>query len=173
MSRYLQKNKLFFEFAKSLRTLSTCIRRQEAAIIYTLDCSRIVSIGYNGAPSGVSNDKCLESIGDSKKQYLPCKCVDADMNALVKLGDHPVHSLIMYTTLCPSVQAAGLIANCRSIQGVIFGSKMKVMDPTTMNRMDGETILSECGVPSILEQDLNLTIPDPQLEVWRGLWPPR
>lgn len=83
---------------------STCKRRQVGCVITKND--RIISIGYNGTPSGWNN--CCEGV-DGKT--LP-EVLHAESNAIGKLAksSESGDGSILFTTTSPCIECAKLIA---------------------------------------------------------------
>lgn len=106
-----RKLEVVFDLLESLKTLSYCKRAATAAIIIPDDFSRIDAIGYNGPPSGLSNDACTGQIGR-------CGCVHAEANALLKIRSWD-EDLIMVCLTSPCPRCAGLIINSKVIRHVI------------------------------------------------------
>ena len=81
------KSNYYLDIADSVRSRSTCIRRQYGAIIVTND--EIVATGYNGAPRGRKNCSDLgecarETLNiPSGERYELCRSVHAEANAII------------------------------------------------------------------------------------------
>jgi len=90
---------------------STCKRPQRlvGCVITTTDLKRILAIGYNGPPFGLSNDSCRDVTGD-------CGCIHAEANAVAAV-DSTILGKVIFTTLEPCENCAGLItqANIRKV----------------------------------------------------------
>lgn len=106
------KWRVFFDFTKSLETLSTCKRRQVGCVIVESDLTRVHAIGYNGPPAHVSNDACRIVEGN-------CGCIHAEANALIKLNTER-NNLILISTSSPCEHCAGLIINNGKISRVLY-----------------------------------------------------
>lgn len=119
MSRRDEKLRAFVRFAVDLSDLSTCKRLKVGCVVVTPELTEVLAIGYNGPPSGTSNDSC--------RGETPCGCVHAEANALVKLKSAKDH-LILITTKSPCEHCAGLILNSRSIESLIYVDDYR--DPT-------------------------------------------
>jgi deoxycytidylate deaminase len=112
VDRTCDKLATFQQFAESLGELSTCRRAKVGTIIFPPDFTEVLAIGYNGQPRGASNDSCADVSGK-------CGCVHAEANALVKLATTR-DGLVLLCTKLPCAHCAGLIANCRQIQTVLY-----------------------------------------------------
>ena len=100
LERYYEKFNVMAELSRKLASLSSCARLKVGAVITDHTFTRILSIGYNGPPSGKPNDSCTGA--------TPCGCVHAEANALIKLRSRPVF-LICTHTPCPHCE--GMLIN--------------------------------------------------------------
>jgi len=85
-------DRYFLNITREVAGRSTCLRVRYGAIIVDKN-HKIVSTGYNGAPSGmISCDErgyCIKdkyNISHGKKTYDICYSVHAEMNALIQAG---------------------------------------------------------------------------------------
>lgn len=102
----------FYSFAASLAGLSTCKRLQVGCLIVPMDLTEVMAIGYNGPPTGISNDAC-------RKQAGSCGCIHAEANSLVKLRTNET-GLVALLTHSPCEHCAGLLLNSRRISNVAY-----------------------------------------------------
>lgn len=95
---------------------STCTRRAVGAII--VKDKRILSTGYNGAPSGIRH--CLEvgclreSLGvPSGERHELCRGIHAEQNAIIQAAYHgvSVKNAVLYCTNQPCAICAKMIIN--------------------------------------------------------------
>ncbi len=112
---------IFMELAYNLAKRSHCVRRQVGAVL-TRD-TRIISIGYNGPPSGTHN--CDQEYGDAgcpKDSKGSCSlALHAETNAIlyaVKNGS-AIEGSTLYVTLSPCISCARIIYTMK-IKKVIF-----------------------------------------------------
>lgn len=114
----------FMEIAKLVATRSTCLRRQVGAVL--VRDKRILSTGYNGAPSGV--DHCLdvgclrEQLGiPSGQRHELCRAVHAEQNAIIQAALHGVSTkgAILYCTTQPCVLCAKMLINA-GVEEIFF-----------------------------------------------------
>ena len=83
----------FMTIANSVRTRSTCLRRQVGAVI--VKDRRILTTGYNGPPMGISHctsENCIRTklnIPSGEKHEL-CRGLHAEQNAVVQAAYHGV-----------------------------------------------------------------------------------
>lgn len=115
----------FMSVAELIKTRSTCIRRQVGAVI--VRDNRIVTTGYNGAPSGLTH--CTD-IGTCirEKRHVPsgerhelCRALHAEQNAIIqaaKLGIS-VDGATIYVTVQPCAICAKMLINA-GIKRIVF-----------------------------------------------------
>ena len=118
-------DKRFMEMTELVSTWSSCIRRQVGAII--VKDKRILTTGYNGAPSGVSSckdrEQCIRierGIASGTCQEI-CYAVHAEQNAIcqaAKLG-LAIDGATLYCTHQPCTICARLIINS-GIKKVVY-----------------------------------------------------
>lgn len=112
---------IFMELAVNLSKRSHCIRRQVGAVL-TKD-TRIISIGYNGPPSGTHNcDIEWPEVGCPKDSKGSCSlALHAEQNAIiyaVKNGTL-IEGATLYVTLSPCISCARIIYST-GIKKVIY-----------------------------------------------------
>jgi dCMP deaminase len=120
----------YMEVAKTFANLSTAKRLQVGAIVVKDD--RIISIGYNGMPSGWDN--VCEHEGKTKPEVL-----HAESNAIAKLARSPEsgEGASIFITHSPCIDCAKLIYQSgiatvyykndyRSTQGIEFLNKSNI-----------------------------------------------
>ncbi|MFZ0241413.1 MAG: cytidine/deoxycytidylate deaminase family protein [Desulfobacterales bacterium] len=95
---------------------STCTRRAVGAVI--VKDKRILSTGYNGAPSGIRHCRevgCLrESLGiPSGERHELCRGIHAEQNAIIQAAYHgvSVKDAVLYCTNQPCTICAKMIIN--------------------------------------------------------------
>lgn len=106
----------FMDITALVSRRSTCIRRAVGAII--VKDKRILSTGYNGAPSGIAH--CIEvgclreklKVPSGEKHEL-CRGVHAEQNAIVQAAFHGVSikEATLYCTNLPCSICAKMIIN--------------------------------------------------------------
>lgn len=112
----------FMGITRLAASRSTCLRRNIGAVI--TKGNRIVSSGYNGAPSGMKH--CLELGCLRDKLKIPsgtrheiCRGLHAEQNALMFAQGTDLHGAVLYCTNQPCVVCAKLIIQS-GITTVIF-----------------------------------------------------
>jgi dCMP deaminase len=106
----------FVEITRQVATRSTCKRRHVGAVI--VKDRRILSTGYNGAPSGFphcDDTGCLrEQLGiPSGERQEICRGLHAEQNAIIQAALHgiSVAGADIYTTHQPCITCAKMIIN--------------------------------------------------------------
>ena len=112
------------EIAKTVKTRSTCLRRQVGSVLVRE--KRILATGYNGAPQGISHcDKkgCKrEELNiPSGERHEICRGLHAEQNAIIQAALHGVSTQgsVLYTTSQPCSLCAKMIINA-DIKRVVF-----------------------------------------------------
>lgn len=106
----------FMEIAHVVKKRSTCLRRQVGAII--VKDKRILSTGYNGAPSGLKHPDevgCLRdklNIPSGERPEL-CRGLHAEQNAIIQGANSGISmkDATIYITTQPCVLCAKMIIN--------------------------------------------------------------
>jgi dCMP deaminase len=117
-------DKYFMVLLDVIKTRSTCLRRQVAAII--VKDKRIIATGYNGAPKGLFH---CEQVGCLREQRgIPsgehhelCRGIHAEQNAIIQASKYGVNieNTEMYITYSPCVLCSKMIINA-GIKRVVF-----------------------------------------------------
>ena len=115
----------FMEIADIVKTRSTCIRRQVGAVI--VKDNRIISTGYNGAPSGLKH--CTEVGCERQRLNVPsgqrhelCRALHAEQNAIIQAAKTgaSTEGATAYITIQPCVICAKMFINA-GIARVVHG----------------------------------------------------
>lgn len=95
---------MFMQMARAAACRATCYRLNVGAVL-VLD-GNVVSIGYNGAPSGKSH--CT---GNGCEYFTPhgCKVVHAEVNALERCTHENASGYSIYVTHSPCASCAALL----------------------------------------------------------------
>jgi len=114
----------FMDIARLVATRSTCLRRQVGCVL--VKERRILSTGYNGAPSGVAH--CVE-IGCRREQdgipsgerHEMCRGVHAEQNAIIQGARHGViiRGAVAYITTQPCSICTKMLINA-GIEEIIY-----------------------------------------------------
>ena len=106
----------FMDIASLVSKRSTCLRRAVGALI--VKDKRILSTGYNGAPSGIRHCKesgCLRktmNIASGERHEL-CRGIHAEQNAIIQAAYHGVQirGAVLYCTNLPCSICTKMIIN--------------------------------------------------------------
>jgi len=109
-------DKYYMDLLEVIKTRSTCLRRQVAAII--VRDKQIISTGYNGAPKGVFHCEqvgCLRekmNIPSGERHEL-CRGIHAEQNAIIQAAVHGVsiEGSEIYITHSPCVLCSKMLIN--------------------------------------------------------------
>ncbi len=116
----------FLEIAKVVAKRSSCVRRQIGAVI--VKDRRILTTGYNGAPSGLPH--CIE-IGcirdelqiESGTRHEMCRALHSEMNAIIQAAQHGVSTkgATLYCTHQPCSVCTRMLINAGIVRIVYTG----------------------------------------------------
>ena len=116
----------FMDIAHFVATRSTCLRRHVGAIV--VKDKRILSTGYNGAPSGLTH--CLE-VGclreelnvPSGERHELCRALHAEQNSIIQAAVHGVaiKGATLYATNQPCIICSKMIINAGIVR-VVYDS---------------------------------------------------
>lgn len=114
----------FMQIASVIATRSTCMRRQVGALLVLN--KRILSTGYNGAPSGLKH--CYEVGCVREQQSVPsgerhelCRGLHAEQNAIIQAALHgaAISGAVLYCTHYPCALCAKMLVNA-NISAVVL-----------------------------------------------------
>ncbi len=116
----------FLEIAKLVSSRSTCLRRAVGAV-FVRD-KRILSTGYNGAPSGLKHCQevgCIrerERIPSGERHEL-CRGIHAEQNAILQAAQFGISlkGSMLYCTNQPCVLCAKMLINAGVERIVVLG----------------------------------------------------
>lgn len=137
----------FMQIAEIVKTRSTCLRRQVGAVI--VKDNRIITTGYNGAPSGLKH--CTELGGcyreslniPSGERHELCRALHAEQNAIIQAANLGISTegSTMYVTLQPCVICSKMAINAGIVKIVYKG---KYPDELSLN------MLNEAGIELVI-----------------------
>ena len=114
----------FLKVAYLVAERSTCLRHHVGAVI--VRDKRILTTGYNGAPSGVKD--CLELGCLRNEKRIPsgerheiCRAIHAEQNAIIQAGLHgiDISGSTIYCTHSPCILCAKMLVNAKVKKFVI------------------------------------------------------
>ena len=106
----------FMEIASVVAKRSTCLRNQVGALF--VKNKRILSTGYNGAPSGLEHCDtvgCAREGVASGTHHELCRAVHAEQNAIIQAALHgiSIEGATLYCTHQPCILCAKMMINAR------------------------------------------------------------
>jgi len=111
----------FMEIAGIVAKRSTCVRRSVGALV--VKEKRILSTGYNGAPSGLKHCLDLGCIREqtgvaSGERHELCRGLHAEQNAIIQAAYHgvPIRGSLLYSTHLPCSICVKMIINAGIVQ---------------------------------------------------------
>ena len=111
----------FMEIASVVAKRSTCLRNHVGALF--VKNKRILSTGYNGAPSGLDHCDvvgCARENVASGTHHELCRAVHAEQNAIIQAALHgiSIEGATLYCTHQPCILCAKMMINARVIKVV-------------------------------------------------------
>ena len=111
----------FMEIATVVAKRSTCLRNQVGALF--VKNKRILSTGYNGAPSGLDHCDiagCARENVASGTHHELCRAVHAEQNAIIQAALHgiSIEGATLYCTHQPCILCAKMMINARVVKVV-------------------------------------------------------
>ena len=115
-------NDYFMEIATVVAKRSTCLRNQVGALF--VRNKRILTTGYNGAPSGLDHCDVIGCARDgvaSGTRHELCRAVHAEQNAIIQAALHgiSIEGATLYCTHQPCVLCAKMMINAR-VRKVVY-----------------------------------------------------
>lgn len=107
---------------------STCVRLQVGTVISSTDFRKVLSMGYNGNATGLSNtcDRTGEAaVGN-------CGCLHSEENAIINCDIPREVKKIVYVTHLPCVMCAKRLLNLGGVQGVLYLNDYRIKDSITI-----------------------------------------
>ena len=132
MLKRITRDELLANIAKLVAKRSTCLRSQVGAILATE--GRVISMGYNGAPSGLPH--CTE---ETCGPDHPCtRTVHAEANVIAFAAKRGISTdgSTLYTTVSPCNDCAKLIINA-GVRSVLFWESYRDLEPVQLMREAG------------------------------------
>ena len=129
-------DKAHMEVAETYAKLSSAQRMQVGAVL--VKDNRIISIGYNGMPSGWTNE-CETADEYGNRPVTKEEVLHAETNAIAKVAQSNESSegSTLYTTCAPCLECAKLIYQS-GIKRVVYGH--------TYRNDKGLTFLEQCDI---------------------------
>jgi dCMP deaminase len=113
----------FMRIAYVSRARSNCMKRSVGAVL--VKHKRIVSIGYNGTPVGMTNcneggcERCNSNKGQGE-DLDKCLCIHGEESAILECGVKEAAGCTLYCTMYPCLWCAKIIIQAR-VTRIVFG----------------------------------------------------
>lgn len=114
----------FMSLLDVIKTRSTCLRRQVAAVI--VRDKKIIATGYNGAPKGVFHCEQVGCLRDqlnipSGERHELCRGIHAEQNAIIQASVHGVsiEGSDIYITHSPCILCSKMLINA-GIRRIVY-----------------------------------------------------
>jgi dCMP deaminase len=114
----------FMSLLDVIKTRSTCLRRQVAAVI--VRDKKIIATGYNGAPKGVFHCEQVGCLRDQLKipsgeRHELCRGIHAEQNAIIQASVHGVsiEGSDIYITHSPCILCSKMLINA-GIKRIVY-----------------------------------------------------
>lgn len=100
----ITRDKMFMEIAKIVASRGTCDRAQVGAVL--VDNSKIISIGYNGAPHGEPH---CDDVGHLLFNGHCIRTIHAEENCLEGVNLQSAHHYTLYVTHYPCIKCQAIL----------------------------------------------------------------
>lgn len=141
-------DKYFLSIAKLVAERSTCLRRQVGAVI--VKDKRILTTGYNGAPSGLEHCDITGCMRDelnipSGERHELCRALHAEMNAILQAAQYGIslNGSVIYCTNQPCIICAKMIINAGIKRIVVISSYPDEFARKFLNDAGIEVVVAE------------------------------
>ncbi len=117
MTKQKRLDQLFLNIAKEISQMSYCVRAKVGSVL--VKESNIVSMGYNGMPSGLEN--CCEDTSDDGILSTKSEVLHAELNSILKAARMGISTegTTMYCTLSPCKDCSKLILSA-GVKRVVY-----------------------------------------------------
>ena len=144
----LDTDRYFLKIASVVAERSTCRRHHTGAV--AVRDKRILTTGYNGAPSGRKDCLELGCLRDelnipSGERHEICRGIHAEQNVIIQASLHGVslEGSTVYATITPCRICAKMLVNAKIKRFVTFG---KYSDDIFVNLFKDENLFQEAGI---------------------------
>ena len=136
-------DRVYINIAENVSVLSHCERKKVGCII--VKGNNILSMGYNGTPTGMDN-KCEDEVLSLDDKFSTCWYVlHAESNAIAKVANstNDCFGSTLYTTMSPCRECAKLIIQA-GIQRVVY--KELYRDCLAGETLQAMHLLEDCNI---------------------------
>ncbi len=122
---------IYMDLAFSLARRSTCKRLHVGTVITTTDYRKVLSVGYNGNASGLTNTCDRDEAGN-------CGCLHSEENAIINCDSPRNTEKYIFVTHLPCSGCAKRLINMGGVKKVFYSLEYR--------RKDSIKILSQVGI---------------------------
>lgn len=140
----------FLDIATLVAKRSTCMRRQVGAVI--VKDKRILTTGYNGAPSGLEHCEKTGCIREQMKipsgqRHELCRALHAEMNAILQAAQYGIslEGSMIYCTNQPCIICAKMIINAGITRIVVISSYPDEFAKAMLKEAQIEVVVAKKG----------------------------
>lgn len=151
--RNAQLDEILLDIAESISTMSFATRTKVGAVLYKNN--NIISMGWNGMPSGFPNGDVELINPDGTKTTNPL-VLHAESNAILKCAAHQggAEGCTLYVTLNPCLECAKLIIQA-GIKRVVYRTNYRILDAIDILESAGiEIVKLEKKSYDLMKEDL-------------------
>ena len=137
--RIAQLDELLMEIAESISLMSFATRSKVGALLYKNN--NIISMGWNGMPSGFPNDE-IEFKNDNGSLTTNPLVIHAESNAILKCAatNGDAQNSTLYVTMNPCIECAKLIIQA-GIKRVVYRVHYRIIDSLDVLKQAGIEVI--------------------------------
>ena len=121
---------IYMRFAQIIARRSTCKRLQVGTVITTTDFRKVLSVGYNGNATGLSNVCDRDEAGN-------CGCLHSEENAVINCDSPRSVEKIVFVTHLPCIMCAKRLINLGNVKKVFYQEDYRIQDSLSLLRSAG------------------------------------
>lgn len=113
--------KIYMDLAFKLAERSTCARLNVGTVITSTDYRKVLSVGYNGNASGLTNKCDREEPGN-------CGCLHSEENAVINCDSPRFIEKHVFVTHLPCVMCAKRLINLGGVKKIFYANDYRNRD---------------------------------------------
>ena len=121
---------IYMQFAQIIARRSTCKRLQVGTVITTTDFRKVLSVGYNGNATGLTNRCDRDEVGN-------CGCLHSEENAVINCDSPRSVEKIVFVTHTPCTMCAKRLINLGSVVKVFYREDYRIRDSVELLENSG------------------------------------
>ena len=122
---------IYLNLAFIMAKRSTCHRLQVGTVITTTDYRQVLSVGYNGNASGLSNHCDTTEVGG-------CGCLHSEENAVINCNSARSVRKTVFVTHHPCALCAKRLINLGNVEKIYYGKEYR--------NKEGQKLLESVGI---------------------------